>query len=116
MQSDGSSSRSSRSARAALPVQVPRQEAGRYFIAMVVPSAVAPQRQPLIEIGPLTRFAEAAGAPPAIGTMVTIPTGIPPAVATITLPSSSVVMPPTYFELVPSHPQLPAPGGVPPCW
>ena len=95
---------------------MPRQEPGRYFEEIVVPSPGLPQRQPLMAIGPLDRFAATAGAPFNIGTKVTLPGGKPPPVATITLPLMSVDTLATYFEVTPSQPQLPAAGGVPPPW
>ena len=46
--------------------------------------------------------------------MVTLPGGSAPAVVTTTLPLGSVVTALTYFDVAPSHPQLPAVGAVPP--
>src|SRR5215831_12784771 len=94
----------------------PRQEPGRYFAEMFVPSALRPQRQPVSAIGPELRLAATAGAAPTIGTSVMLPAGSPPVVVTVTLPLSSVTTLLTYFEFPPSQPKLLAPGGVPPDW
>src|SRR6185295_15281024 len=92
----------------------PRQEPGRYFAEMVVPSALRPQRQPLIAIGPPVRLFAFGTAVPVSGTSVTLPTGRPPPVVAVTLPLSSVTRLATYFDVAPSQPQFMAPGGVPP--
>src|SRR5512138_2950361 len=83
---------------------------------MLVPSAVEPQRQEKIAVPADMSPAVSTTVPGApIGTIVTLPVTLPRfCTVTVTLPSFEVVIPPTYLEVTPSQPQLPAPGVVPP--
>src|SRR6267143_3548227 len=95
--------------------QIPRQELGRYFGGRSVPSAAAPQRQPN---RPLPRFDATLAGVFALASGVSV-TNFPltlalmPWTVTLTLPSSFVSRPATYFvPVLLSHCQLLAPGGV----